>query len=307
VSADSLPGVSIRRLSPDDSFAALTDLVHRAYAPLGAAGQNFTAVDQSEETTRDRCGRGTTFVAEEDGRIVGTLTVAGPEATRGYAPFATPTSWHLEQFAVDPALQGKGVGRALVSHAEQFARERAARTMLGDTSERATHLIALYERADYRVVGHLQWPGKTYRSVVMEKHLPPMPVAEFLFPGPGRDRLVAAVLAGTKTASTALLDECVLRGETLPKAGDRALVVDSAGRFVALIETTHAQVRRLGDVDLAFALDEGEGFESVAQWRDAHVRAFASPPMLAALGATARPIGDDTLVVCERFRLVERL
>jgi GNAT superfamily N-acetyltransferase len=165
------PGLVIRPLAPSDSFAALTALIHRAYAPLGAAGMNFTGVDQNEEKTRERCGRGATFVAEADAHVVATLTVAVPESSKDYGEFATPTSWHLEQFAVEPLLQGTGVGRALVAAAERYAKDHGATTILGDTSERARHLITLYERAGYRVVGHMQWPGKTYRSVVMEKRV----------------------------------------------------------------------------------------------------------------------------------------
>ena len=134
-----------------------------------------------------------------------------------------------------------------------------------------------------------------------------MPVAEFGFPGPLRDRLVAAILQGEKTSTTGLYEECVRTGEALTSAGARALVVDSAGRGVAVIETTSVDVRRFGDVDLAFALDEGEGFETVAEWREAHVRFFESRELAALLGEPAVVIDDDTLVVCERFRLVETL
>jgi uncharacterized protein YhfF/GNAT superfamily N-acetyltransferase len=312
-------GDVIRRLAPGDSFAALTELLHRAYAPLSAAGLNFTAVDQDEARTRERCGRGATFVAERDGRLVGTLTVVGPAESKEYGRFATPTSWHLEQFAVEPALQGTGVGRALVVAAERFARDHGATAILGDTSEQATHLVALYARAGYGVVGQIQWPGKTYRSVVMEKRIdratrvPELPStdslrpAEFGFPGPGRDRLVAAVLAGTKTAGTGLLEEHHRLSEPLPEAGDRGLVLDSAGRGVAVIETTAVEVKRLDDVDLAFVVDEGEGYATVAAWRDAHVRFFSSPAMAAVLGEPPVQIDGNTLVVCERFRVVQRL
>lgn len=47
---------------------------------------------------------------------------------------------------------------------------------------------------------------------------------------------------------------------------------DSDGRPVAGIETLDVELRRLADVDLPFAIDEGEGFETVAAWRRAHVR-----------------------------------
>jgi uncharacterized protein YhfF len=119
-----------------------------------------------------------------------------------------------------------------------------------------------------------------------------------------RDRLVAAVLAGRKTATCGLHEECARRGEDLPRVGDRAEVLDSAGRTVATIETTSVEVVPLGRVDAAFARDEGEGFEDLAAWRAAHERFFRSPEMTAALGPPPVAIGDATLLVCERFRLV---
>ena len=42
--------------------------------------------------------------------------------------------------------------------------------------------------------------------------------------------------------------------------------------------------------------DEGEGFESVADWRAAHERFWPD-----------RNITDETVMLCERFRVVERL
>jgi len=72
-----------------------------------------------------------------------------------------------------------------------------------------------------------------------------------------------------------------------------------------VIETLEVALRRFADVGLQFAIDEGEGFETVAAWREAHVRFFTSPEMIAALGEPPVPIDDDTIVVCETFRLVE--
>jgi uncharacterized protein YhfF len=134
-----------------------------------------------------------------------------------------------------------------------------------------------------------------------------LPLAEFGFPGPLRDQLVAAILAGEKVSTTGLLEEYRREGTPVGNPGDRDLVVDSEGRGVAVIETTEVEVRRMGDVDLAFAIDEGEGFQTVQAWRDAHVRFFTGAEMAAALGEPPVAIDDDTLVVCSRFRLVERL
>jgi uncharacterized protein YhfF len=124
-----------------------------------------------------------------------------------------------------------------------------------------------------------------------------LPVAEFAFPGALRDELVAAILRGEKTATAGLMAEFEEDGEAVPEPGDRFVVLDSENRGVAMIETTEAVVVRAGDVDEQFARDEGEGFETVADWRAAHERFWG--------GYRTEAITDNTLVVCERFRLVE--
>ena len=95
-------------------------------------------------------------------------------------------------------------------------------------------------------------------------------------------------------------------GEAVPEVGSRAAVVDSDERPVAIIETTQVRVLRAGDVDVRFALDEGEGLLSVAEWREAHERFWTSAPMRELLGEELE-ITDDMLVVAERFRVVARL
>jgi uncharacterized protein YhfF len=134
-----------------------------------------------------------------------------------------------------------------------------------------------------------------------------LPVAEFGFPGSLREKLVAAILTGEKTASAGLLEEFRREGAPIAAVGSRELVVDSNGEGVAIIENLEVEIKRMGDVDLAFALDEGEGFENLDQWRDAHIRFFTSPETVALLGDPPVTIDDDTLVVCFRFRVVEIL
>ena len=131
-----------------------------------------------------------------------------------------------------------------------------------------------------------------------------LPPAEFAFPGPLRDQLVAAILAGTKTTTTGLLADYQHEGDPLPVPGGRQAVVDSAGQPVAVIETTAVRVLRLGDVDLAHALGEGEGYSSVAGWRAGHERFWHSAEVRDALGDPGFTVDDGTLVVAQAFRLV---
>lgn len=132
-----------------------------------------------------------------------------------------------------------------------------------------------------------------------------LPAAEFAFPGPLRDRLVAAILSGAKTSTSGLLLEYERENEPLPSPGQQMAVVDSEDRRVAVIELTEVRVVRLADVDLQHALDEGEGHGSVAQWRAGHERFWHSAEVRAELDDPGFTVTDDTLVVAERFRLVQ--
>ena len=135
-------------------------------------------------------------------------------------------------------------------------------------------------------------------------NLDDLPVAEFAFPGPLRDRLVAAILSGAKTSTSALLAGYEQDNEPLPEVGRLSAVLDSAGRRVAVIEVTEVRVVRLGDVDLQHALDEGEGYESVGQWRSGHEEFWRSAEARGEMGDPDFTVDDDTLIVAERFRLV---
>lgn len=130
-----------------------------------------------------------------------------------------------------------------------------------------------------------------------------LPLVEFAFPGPLRDRIVAAVEAGAKTATSSLLREYERAGEPLPRDGRRGVMVDSEGRRRSVLETTGVESVALGDVPLAHALAEGEGYESVDDWRAGHVRFWTSPEMRAELGEDF-VVDDSTVVVLERFRVV---
>ena len=132
--------------------------------------------------------------------------------------------------------------------------------------------------------------------------------AEFGFPRTDlRRRLVEAILRGEKTSTSGLLSDFERDGDPLPEVGERFSLIDHEDRVVGVIETTEVRVTTIGEVDLAFALDEGEGFASVADWRVAHERFWVSyaEETRAWLGDPVWVPLDDTRIVCERFRLVE--
>jgi len=134
-------------------------------------------------------------------------------------------------------------------------------------------------------------------------------IAEFGFPGELRDKLVAAILSGEKTATTSLLTEWELDHEPLPGSGEWFSVVDSTETPVAVIEVRDVQVVRLVDVDIAVARQEGEGFESVHAWRLAHEEFWSGylAELRSRLGDPSWTLTDDTRVLVQRFRLVRTL
>ena len=169
--------VQIRSLAPGDSIAALTLLVRRAYAPLAAAGLNFTAAGQTEAMTVDRIGDGHCLLALCGGVLAGTVTVARARDGNRH-PWARASAWLLRrdvahgfQFAVDPAAQGAGLGRALMQAAEDHSLASGRRAVALDTALPAMHLRQRYARAGYAEQHELQWDGKTYRSVLLVKPL----------------------------------------------------------------------------------------------------------------------------------------
>ena len=120
-----------------------------------------------------------------------------------------------------------------------------------------------------------------------------LPKAEFMFPGPERDRLVKLILDGVKTATAALMIEYEEEVEPLPCVGAHSVLVDSDERPVAVLVTTAVDVIPLGKVTDRYAIDEGEGDVTAAQWRSAQV----VPEFLRTL-VFARPRGDDQFADC---------
>ena len=169
---------TIRPLAPSDSLEQLTLLLHAAYASLAAQGWNFSAVDQSVELTRQRVEAGQAFVAEREGRLVGTVTITPPKPADGAylgdpVPecFTRPGHAVLAQLAVHPDARGQGLAERLMDCAENWARVQGYSHVALDTAQPAVALQQRYARRGYAQVGEVQWRGKTYRSVLMLKAL----------------------------------------------------------------------------------------------------------------------------------------
>ena len=122
-----------------------------------------------------------------------------------------------------------------------------------------------------------------------------LPKAEFMFPGPERDRLVKLILDGVKTATAALMIEY------------EEVLVDSDERPVAVLVTTAVDVIPLGKVTDRYAIDEGEGDVTAAQWRSAHESFWNSAEYRDEFANPNFPLNDNSLIVFEHFEVEQRL
>ena len=129
------------------------------------------------------------------------------------------------------------------------------------------------------------------------------PPCRFGARGPLRRELTDLVVAGTKTATAALLAEYHADGDEVPRPGTRSAVIDDTEQVVGVIVSRRVERRRMADVDWEFADAEGEGFTDVAHWRAAHERFWQreAVPMLRHVVDPGFVLDDDTVVVCEWF------
>jgi GNAT superfamily N-acetyltransferase len=162
-----------RRYRASDA-AELTGLLNHAYQELQDRGLNFTAATQNIETTRRRVSEGACWVIEHNGRIAATLTMSVPPSDdiASLSNFAQQphTGW-LCQVAVAPELRGRAAAKVLFDAACEWAVGENITTVGLDTAVPAEHLATMYSRWGFEQVDTVQFPGKTYASVVMTKQI----------------------------------------------------------------------------------------------------------------------------------------
>ncbi|MDO5061181.1 MAG: ASCH domain-containing protein [Actinomycetaceae bacterium] len=140
----------------------------------------------------------------------------------------------------------------------------------------------------------------------MTENLPKLeetPIGEYAFPGALRDALVGAILDGRKTSTTSLFAEFDFDKSKIEGVGTREAVVDSHGNIVCVTVNRKVEIIPLKDVTLEHAINEGEGFTTLEEWRDAHVSFWRSQEFVDYMGEV--DLSDDALVVCHTFEIDE--
>ena len=163
--------ICIRHFRDDDPIPSITVMLHEAYAPLAAAGMKYWATYQDDAATRQRLTSGHALIAEQAGRIVGTVTLYAPGRRADCTWYHQPGVYAFGQFCVRPELQRHGLGTRLMRAVEDLARAKGAVELACDTAEHAHHLRQWYDRLGYRFIEFAQWNVTNFRSVILSKQL----------------------------------------------------------------------------------------------------------------------------------------
>ncbi|WP_040983111.1 GNAT family N-acetyltransferase [Oceanobacillus jeddahense] len=97
--------------------------------------------DPSERLVRDYTTRGTCYVLETEEKVVGVYVLL---PTR-------PDTVELVNVAVDEVYHGQGLGKQLVLHAIQEARQQGYRTIEIGTGNSGVSQLALYQKCGFRM------------------------------------------------------------------------------------------------------------------------------------------------------------
>ena len=160
---DQSAGVLITQLAPGfDRWDELLSLIMRSFASMdGVIDPPSSAHLLGVESLRDKAGRETAFLALQDGRIAGCVFA-----------LARSADFYVGKLAVEPELQGQGIGKHLMQAVEDFARSRNKSAIELQTRIELTANHATFARLGFRETARTAHEGYDRpTSITMRKEL----------------------------------------------------------------------------------------------------------------------------------------
>lgn len=111
--------------------------------------------------------------------------------------------------------------------------------------------------------------------------------------------LAELVISGKKRATASLVGFNEAHPEVAPVDEGYSVVTDFEGNPMCVIQTTEIRHLPFIKVDAQFAFDEGEGDQTLEDWRDGHWRYFTREA-----AENGLEFNEKTLICCERFKLL---
>lgn len=159
--------ITIRPVAPAD-FDAVAALTVDAYVGGGHVDAAGGYVDRLRDTAT-RAAQAEVLVAEWDGAIVGSVTIA--EADTPFSDVARAGELEFRMLAVSSAARGKGAGSALVRSVLDAAYDRGLQAVVLSTEPEMAAARRIYDRNDFVPAPDRDWqpvPGTELTVLVRE-------------------------------------------------------------------------------------------------------------------------------------------
>ncbi len=138
------------------AVGALSVLAYREDGYFDGVGGEELEADLADGARRIRDA--TVLVAEADGELVGTVTLAAPGTP--FAETAGPGELEVRMLAVAPAARRRGIAGALMGAAHDHAQRQGMQRIVLCSEASFTHVHGFYERLGYARQPERDWnPG----------------------------------------------------------------------------------------------------------------------------------------------------
>lgn len=126
-----------------EDLAAAADVTVRAYRAEGSLADDDDYLAELSDTAARAAGA-ELYVAEESGRLVGTVTVCPPGSA--YAEIGGPDELEFRMLAVDPHEWGRGLAARLLGSVVDLARSRGCARVVASVVDTNAVAHRLYAR-----------------------------------------------------------------------------------------------------------------------------------------------------------------
>lgn len=150
----------VRVAEPGD-LDRVGELTVQAYLADALLEPAHEYVEELRDAAR-RAATATVLVAVENGRVVGTITLA-PAGTP-YAEIARPGEMELRMLAVDPEARGRRVGERLMQAAVERGLGWGAHAVVLSTMPEMRSAQRIYDRMGLRRAPERDWTGDSGRT-----------------------------------------------------------------------------------------------------------------------------------------------
>jgi ribosomal protein S18 acetylase RimI-like enzyme len=155
------------RLATEQEWVEVGLLTRTAYAAADLGDEQYLAHVQDATA---RAAAASLLVAEADGRLVGTVTLAA--AGQPYADIAREGEYEFRMLAVDPVAAGRGIATALVEACDGLARAAGARRLVCSVEDKNAAGLGLYARLGFVREPARDWkPGPAVQLLVLAREI----------------------------------------------------------------------------------------------------------------------------------------